>query len=245
MAILCGKNNLDKFNHLVHTNRLLVLIGGGPCGAADLALAKAQSDCFVAADGGADALLAHDIKPEAVIGDLDSISPWARSQISPDCLHLIAEQNSTDFEKCLSYISAPLILGLGFAGGRIDHQMAVFHGLLRYCHQRCMLLGAEDVVFLAPPEISLELPEQTRVSLFPMGAVQGTSDGLFWPIDGLRFEPGQTIGTSNLAKGPVHLRVSAAQMLVILPRSCFGVALEALLATEFSWPEHDGVKAWL
>ena len=108
-----------------------------------------------------------------------------------------------------------------------------------------MLLGAEDVVFLAPPEISLELPEQTRVSLFPMGAVQGTSDGLFWPIDGLRFEPGQTIGTSNLAKGPVHLRVSAAQMLVILPRSCFGVALEALLATEFSWPEHDGVKAWL
>ena len=171
MAILCGKNNLDKFNHLFHTDRPLVLVGGGPCGAADLALAKGIVIVLLRLMGAQTRLLAHDIMPEAVIGDLDSISVQARSQISPDRLHLIAEQNSTDFEKCLRHISAPLILGLGFTGGRIDHQMAVFHGLLRYCHQRCMLLGSEDVVFLAPPEMSLELPEQTRVSLFPMGAV--------------------------------------------------------------------------
>jgi thiamine pyrophosphokinase len=241
MAILCGKHNLDKFTHLIQTDRPLALVGGGACDAADLALAKRRSSCFVAADGGADTLLAHDITAEAVIGDLDSITVQARSQMPPDRLHLVAEQNSTDFEKCLRHISAPLILGLGFTGGRIDHQMAVFHGLLRYCHQRCMLLGSEDVVFLAPPEMSLELPQQTRISLFPMGAVQGTSEGLFWPIDGLAFAPGQTIGTSNLTEGPVRLRLSAAQMLVILPRNCFEFAFEALLTTTSLWPEHNGV----
>ena len=94
-----------------------------------------------------------------------------------------------------------------------------------------MLLGSEDVVFIAPPEMSLELPQQTRISLFPMGAVQGTSEGLFWPIDGLAFAPGQTIGTSNLTEWPVRLRLSAAQMLVILPRNCFEFAFEALLTT--------------
>ena len=114
MAILCGKHNLDKFTHLIQTDRPLALVGGGACDAADLALAKRRSSCFVAADGGADTLLAHDITAEAVIGDLDSITVQARSQMPPDRLHLVAEQNSTDFEKCLRHISAPLDLGSGF-----------------------------------------------------------------------------------------------------------------------------------
>ena len=104
MAILCGKHNLDKFTHLIQTDRPLALVGRGACDAADLALAKRRSSCFVAADGGADTLLAHDITAEAVIGDLDSITVQARSQMPPDRLHLVAEQNSSDFEKCLRHI---------------------------------------------------------------------------------------------------------------------------------------------
>ena len=195
--------------------------------------------CFLAVDGGADTLLAQNISPVAVIGDLDSIGDQARSQIPADRLHLITEQDSTDFEKCLRHISAPLILALGFTGGRIDHQMAAFHALMRYRHQRCVLLGEEDVVFLAPPEISLNLPKHTRVSLFPLGPVNGDSEGLFWPIDGLAFAPGRTIGTSNRALGPVRLRVSAAHMLVILPRNCVAVALEGLLVVAPVWPAHS------
>ena len=230
---------MDEFNDLFHSDGPLALVGAGPCCAADLTLAGRHCCCFLAVDGGADTLLAHNISPVAVIGDLDSIGDQARSQIPLDRLHLITEQDSTDFEKCLRHISAPLILALGFTGGRIDHQMAAFHALMRYRHQRCVLLGEEDVVFLAPPEISFNLPKHTRVSLFPLGPVNGDSEGLFWPIDGLAFAPGRTIGTSNRALGPVRLRVSAAHMLVILPRNCVAVALEGLLAVAPVWPAHS------
>ena len=105
-----------------------------------------------------------------------------------------------------------------------------FHALLRYRHVRCILLGGGDVLFLAPPELVLDLPPETRLSLFPMGRVAGHSEGLAWPIDGLDLAPDRKICTSNRTVGPVRLKFSAAQMLVILPRCCLEPALVALLA---------------
>jgi thiamine pyrophosphokinase len=227
---------------LFKSKKPIALVGGGPCSIEDLTLAGRLTYSFVAADGGADTLLAEGFQPQAVIGDLDSIGDQARSQIPNSAQFLITEQDSTDFEKCLQYISAPLILGLGFAGGRIDHQMAAFHALLRYRHMRCILLGSEDVVFLAPPKLALDLPSETRLSLFPMGPVAGHSEGLAWPIDGLNLAPDGKIGTSNWTIGPVRLKFSGAQMLVILPRRCLEPALFALMALAAPvdlWPAAD------
>jgi thiamine pyrophosphokinase len=230
------------FDTLFESKKPIALVGGGPCLIDDLALAGQFTDCFIAADGGADALLAGGHQPQAVIGDLDSIGDTARRQIPNSAQFLIAEQDSTDFEKCLRHISAPLILGVGFTGGRIDHQMAAFHALLRYRHVRCILLGPEDVLFLAPPELALDLPLATRLSLFPMGPVAGHSEGLAWPIDGLNLAPDYKIATSNHTVGPVRLKFSGAQMLVILPRDCLQPALFALLALSAPadlWPAAD------
>ncbi|UYV37753.1 hypothetical protein N4R57_01135 [Rhodobacteraceae bacterium D3-12] len=72
---------------------------------------------IVAADGAAQEVLRHGFMPEAVIGDFDSLSEASKRRISQDRLHEISEQDSTDFEKCLSRIEAPLVLGVGFEGG--------------------------------------------------------------------------------------------------------------------------------
>jgi glutamate-ammonia-ligase adenylyltransferase len=63
----------------------------------------------------------------------------------------------------------------------------------------------------------LALPRGTRLSLFPMGPVQGDSEGLRWPLAGLDFAPDGMIGTSNEVSGAVRLRMHAPKMLVILP----------------------------
>ena len=69
----------------------------------------------------------------------------------------------------------------------------------------------------------------TRVSLFPMGPVRGTSVGLHWQIDGLDFAPGRTIGTSNrVAAAQVHIKVDRPAMLVILPKTHLSAAVSAL-----------------
>ena len=183
---------------------------------------------MVAADGGADRLLALGAEPEAVIGDFDSISKAAQRRLAGR-LFPIREQVTTDFDKALRSIDAPFVLGLGFAGQRLDHGLAVLNGLVRHPDKRCVILSGTDVTFLAPQELSLRLPVGSRLSLFPMAAVEGESEGLRWPLDGFRFAPSGLIGTSNEVSGPVRLRFSAAVMLVILPRSGLAAALDGLL----------------
>lgn len=194
----------------------VTLVGGGPVTARQLALAQRFAPRIVGADGGADRILRLGAMPDAVIGDMDSISAGAQERLAGR-LFPIAEQDSTDFDKALRSIAAPFVLGLGFAGARVDHGLAVLNGLVRYADRPCFILGPQDVTFLCPPELVLDLPRGTRLSLFPMGPVQGTSTGLRWPIDGIRFAPGGMIGTSNEVSGPVVLRFDAPVMLGIVP----------------------------
>lgn len=213
---------------IVQSSEGVTLVGGGPVSAALLRQAERHGPRLVAADSGADRLLRLGRMPEAVIGDLDSISGAARARLSGRIFHL-PEQETTDFDKALRSISAPFVLALGFAGARIDHGLAVLNALVRHADRRCLLLGPQDVVFHAPPELDLSLRRGDRLSLFPLSPVRGTSEGLEWPIGGLRFSPDALIGTSNRVTDPrVALRFDAPGMLVILPRARLHAALNAL-----------------
>lgn len=197
----------------------LTLVGGGDCTNLDLELARSIAPVCVAADSGADHALQAGLEPVAVIGDMDSISDRARVQIPADRMHHIAEQDSTDFDKTLRNCVAPLVIAVGFSGGRVDHTLAALHTLVTHSDRLVIILSAEDITFVCPPRMSLPLESGTRFSLFPMGPVEGSSQGLHWPIDGLAFAPGMQSGTSNLATGPVSLSVTSPNMLCILPRA--------------------------
>ncbi len=215
---------------LVQSKTGVTLLGGGDFAQDDLQMALTLAPLLVAADGGADGALAAGRMPDAVIGDFDSISAEARAVIPVERQHPVPEQESTDFGKCLRLVQAPFLLGLGFAGLRLDHTLSVMTALSTHPHQRCLILGPEDVIFLCPPRLSLPLEPGVRLSLFPMGPATGRSTGLRWPIDGLDFAPAGRIGTSNEATGPVELQIEGP-MLVLLPRAWLRPALAALLAT--------------
>lgn len=206
----------------------VTLVGGGRVTPADWAEALPLAPVLVAADSGADAALAVGHWPEAVIGDLDSISDAARAALPAGRLHCIAEQDSTDLEKCLTRIDAPFVLAIGFAGPRLDHALAALTVMSRLPGPPVLLLAEEDVAFLAPPRLSLRLVPGTRVSLWPMGPVRARSSGLRWPLEGIGFAPAGRIGTSNEATGQVTLAVEGP-MLVLLPRPILRTALAALL----------------
>lgn len=221
---------------IVHKMEPVTLVGGAPCHDNEIRRAVEIAPIVAAADGGAVRALEYGLRPEAVIGDLDSIPAKFRMALPSKCFHRIPEQNSTDFDKALRNIDAPLVIGVGFSGGRVDHQLAVFNGLVRHATRRCVLVGSRELVFLAPPEMVLELAVGTVVSLFPMGAVSGVSRGLRWEIEGIDFAPDARIGTSNEVVGPLTLRFDAPKMLVILPVGVLGQVC-AMLARSFSkWP---------
>ena len=214
---------------IVQSTHGVTLAGGGPFSARDLKLALARAPLAVAADSGADRLLRLGVPPVAVIGDMDSISTEARSRIPVERQHFVAEQVTTDFDKALRSIAAPLVLALGFAGARLDHGLAAFSTLIARAERRCILIGPQDVAFAAPARIDLQVSPGDAVSLFPMARVTGHSEGLQWPIAGLRFAPDGMIGTSNRAVARrVVLKFDRRGMLVILPRRRLDAAIRAL-----------------
>jgi thiamine pyrophosphokinase len=208
----------------------VTLVGGGPVEAGQLGRALALAPVAVAADGGGDVALPDGRAFAAVIGDMDSIAsaPSLRARGVP--VHEVADQDTTDLEKCLAAISAPLLIGLGFLGGRIDHHLAAMNALVRFHARPVVLVGGADLCFACPSEFSLDLAEGTRVSLFPMAAVRGTvSEGLRWPVAGLAMGPAARIGTSNMATGGrLRLAFDAPGMLVILPEALLAPVVERL-----------------
>lgn len=214
---------------IVQSSEPITLIGGGKTGENDLNHAMAWAPRLVAADGGAQRALKSGAMPEAVIGDMDSLSDAARARIPAERLFPIAEQDSTDFDKALSHIEAPLVIGVGFLGARLDHQLAAFNTLVRLADRRCVLIGERELVFHAPAELSLDLGAGDVVSLFPMRNISGRSDGLEWPIDGLAFAPDGRVGTSNRAQGPVRLEMDGPGMLVMVSRAALEAVIGALM----------------
>ena len=210
----------------------VALVGAGPLAPEVLGRCLALSVGAMAADGGARALIAAGRMPDAVIGDLDSFD--VGTVPAERVLHLRG-QDDTDLEKCLARIDAPLVLGAGFLGGRVDHELAAINVLARLATRAvppCVLLGAEDAVFAIPARMSLALPPGTRVSLFPLAPVRGRSAGLRWPIDGVDFAPDGRVGTSNrVADGAagVLLEMGGPGMIGIVPAASFGAVVAAFL----------------
>jgi thiamine pyrophosphokinase len=213
------RHNAAGEPRIVSETGLICLIGGGAVDFEAVQDLVVRGAILVAADGGADHARALGLRPVAVIGDMDSISPETRDQFG-DVLHHIPEQDSTDFEKSLRVLDVAGIIGFGFLGPRADHGLAAMQALARHQGAPVILQSAQDVVFHLPAhrEMAFELPPETRVSLFPFSSVACAAEGLRWPLDGLTFDPMGQIGTSNKATGgALRLMAKGAGLLAILP----------------------------
>ncbi len=208
----------------------VTLIGGGPCSRELLAEARSIAPSLIAADGGAGQALALGHAPQKVIGDFDSLDDETRGKLPEEAFHQVTEQDSTDFEKVLRSVEAPLMIGVGFLGGRLDHELACLNALVSQAKGPCILLGETDLCFHLPGRIALDLPAGSRISLFPMAEVVVTGRGVVYPVDGLRMQPWGKIGTSNEvgSEGHVELEMDKSGMIVILPRAELAAAVAAL-----------------
>ncbi|WP_281984043.1 thiamine diphosphokinase [Thalassorhabdomicrobium marinisediminis] len=205
------------------------MIGGGDVSPDTLSEALKWGETVVCADGGADVALRAGLRPAAVIGDLDSISDDARAAFDA-VLHPVAEQDSTDFDKALRHVTAPLVIGVGFLGRRFDHSLAALHVLLKYRHRPVILLGEDDVVFVPPPLLVLDTDAGQRVSLLPLMPGRVSTRGLRWDVAGAEMSMADFIGSSNEATGPRVEVHSDGGLALILPRAALGAAVRAVQA---------------
>lgn len=225
---------------IVSSNSPVTLIGGGEATIEEVRTALSLAPLCVAVDGGLSLALAAKADPVAVIGDMDSVSSEALALMPPDKRYEISEQDSTDFDKALRNVSAPVCIAVGFAGGRIDHQLAVFHRLVARPDRPCVVISGEQIVLLAPPSVRVPTQAGDVVSLFPMDRVTGRSTGLEWPIEGLVFHPTSQSGTSNRATGEMSLEVDDPAMLLILPIALIQPVVAQLVHPDAArWPARE------
>lgn len=183
-------------------DRPLAIVGGGTVDPQLLHEIAARDVALIAADGGADALAAADLLPEAILGDLDSLSDRAFWESRTRVIH-IPEQITTDFQKALYSTSAPVTLALGMTGKRLDHTLAALsavHEVAR--HRRVMLIDEVDVALAVSGPIAFEAAAGERISVHPLvPIVFKRTAGLLYAMNDLLLDPAGRLGTSNEGTG--------------------------------------------
>lgn len=214
-------------NPIVSSSSLICLVGGASLGKTEISAIFPLSNIIVAVDGGADHLLQAGVMPAAVIGDLDSLSAQARDTFAHVLCH-ISEQSTTDFEKALLRVAAPVILGLGFTGGRMDHILSVLNVMARHADRAIVLIDDDDVCFLAPLGASqMDLPQGARIAIMPLDAANVSVTGLQWNFTEMLMTPAGFTSPSNAAVGGIVTLQTDGPVLVTLPRAHLQTALKA------------------
>ena len=220
-------------NQLLYSSPIL-LFGAAPIAGSLLScLDHCQNWPVLAADGGLHTALSCGLRPQAVIGDMDSAHDL--DQLPDDIRQIkLSGQDDTDFEKSLAMISAPLIIGIGFLDGRFDHSLAALDALARLPHDRPVLLvGGDDVLLRLRGDFEMTLPLASRFSVWPLGRQHFLrSHGLEWPLDDVTMALGKRTGTSNRVIGkPVSITAGAGDGYVVMaPFTAFDAMLDAAMA---------------
>lgn len=214
---------------IVSTLKPVCFVGGAFATSVEINDINQYVDGVIAVDSGADAVLQAGLTPLAVIGDMDSLSQTARNTFA-ESLCQIDEQSTTDFEKALTRVAAPAIIGLGFTGGRMDHILSVLSVMVRYPEKPVILADANDVSFLAPQgETVFALPKDTRVSLMPVIPATVSLNGVVWPFWQTPMAMAGFTSPSNAAIGGDVTIQTDAPILVTLPRAHLPTALKAVV----------------
>ncbi|MDG1505449.1 MAG: thiamine pyrophosphokinase, partial [Planktomarina sp.] len=159
-----------------------------------------------------------------VVGDMDSQQDLPASQAAAH----ITDQETTDFQKCLAVCDADIFLGVGFLGGRLDHQLAAFSALLNE-PRPVILIDEAQLVFVVPQKFSVDLEAETPVGFYPMVPIEASLRGVRWSLSDAAMSPMGQIATSNVALGgALEITVDRPGLLAILPRRDLETVLAAL-----------------
>ena len=189
---------MNKIGNTLQYDRPVILVGPADF---DFGLFEKLSENgygIIAADGGANRLYDKNKMPDAIIGDLDSLEN--RGDFGPDTkiIHF-KEQETTDFEKCLYCVDAPIFLAMGFTGKRLDHTLDNTHTITKlHKTKNVLLIANHDISFVWQGKFISPVAKQTTVSVFPLMPIEFShSEGLMFGLDHLKMEIGQFVGTSN------------------------------------------------
>lgn len=203
----------------------VILANGTPPSRATLKDALRRATLFVCADGGSDTARRYGEIPNAIVGDLDSISEESRSVFRDISIVSNADTESTDSEKAIEWILArgafDEITLLGASAGRLDHVLGHLSLLHRY-RGRVRLVLEDDHMrawLTSSHEERIDAPMGATVSFFAVGApAEGvTTRNLRYPLVNRRLALGVQDSVSNVVDAtPATIRIDQGTLVIVL-----------------------------
>ncbi len=199
--------------------RILGVLAGNDTPEALLRFWASKADILIAADRGADHLLAAGHIAHIAVGDFDSSDATVRSQITD--IYKVDDQSFSDCDKLLRFVEnqghTDLTI-IGFEGDRLDHVLAGLGSFMRSplnlrivlrCGLATLLRGATDC------EIATQVGQV--ISILPLAPTfLVTTQGLDWEIRNAHFELGSNWSLSNRAQSDsLRLQFESGALLVI------------------------------
>ena len=189
-------------------------------------MAEMGDSLIVVCDGGVRHLQKVGIKPDVIIGDMDSIAPAQLANYSAQAVKVIkypANKDFTDTELALDYalnLKPTAIYIWGALGGRLDHTLA--NVFLLHKGQKAgiktYLIDEYCEVSIIDKKASFVDAKGVTVSLFAFSPkVEGLSlRGFVYPLKDAVLTMGESRGVSNIInEADAKISVRAGNLLVI------------------------------
>ena len=181
-----------------------------------------HSDVLIAADGGATVCLHAGLRPDVIIGDMDSF----RAQPEFGELNIIVDtdQETNDLEKALKHakmLGGSRVRILGATGIRLDQTLKNISVMQQFYGTFEELIFRDELCWMRilPQNFSFDVNPGTIVSLFPIsGVVEGiTTTGLKYPLTNESLENGVRDGSSNESiSNKVSVKHSSGSLLLMV-----------------------------
>lgn len=181
----------------------------------------------ICADSGAGTLRHWGVKPQWIVGDMDSISAddlayWEQRDV--EFRRFPVEKDKTDMDLAVDFAleeQVPEVWITGAWGGRVDHSLGNVEILFRLATAGIANRIVTDDGYLTVVGDAWEatLPRESTVSLLPMTSeVRGiTTQGLYYSLRDAVLKRGSTLGISNhTVASPVSLTTVSGLLLVMV-----------------------------
>ena len=204
----------------------VILANGTPPPAELLRRALAGGALLLCADGGANTARALGVRPAAIVGDFDSITPETLAHFGDVPQIHDEDLERTDAEKAIEVAlakGATEITLLGASAGRLDHVLG--HLALLRKHGPPVRVTLEDEAvraYVVTGDTRLDLEPGSTVSFFAVGAPAPslTTENLRYPLVDRTLELGVQDSVSNVVeRSPAWIRFPRGHLLVIEVKS--------------------------
>lgn len=163
-------------------------------------------DLIVAVDSGTEQAYKLFLKPDLIIGDLDSIDEKTIKRAKKDEVQILkyeTNKNETDFELALKHVIDEEIKDITIIGGEygeIDHLFGVLTVIISFQEDQQILWIHKDQTVLIPNSKKIAIGNNVEFSILPFTNLKNLNiSGAQWNLDNENIEFGKSLTLRNIS----------------------------------------------